>query len=565
MERSSEKPLGSLTTLRGDVQCPGSTNESTPASEYPRRATQDEIRDLPHDIGAVPITAWLLCFTSAASRLAWYGVTVPWQNYLQNARGDELVPGALGLGQAKSTIIQNTFLFFQYLTPLPFAILSDAFLGRYRVMVISLGLLLGGYTVMFATSLPDALEAGAGVGGLVATMLLIGLGQGGLSAVMYPFIGDQVPEEKPMVTLKKGRLVVIDRKTTIQYVFNVYYWMVNITTLAGIIPSTFLEKHIDFWAAYLMPTCILALSVVPVLLWNKSLMKTEPKGNVMTKVFHIFAIAIRNNFRLSAASPAHFQHHDDETVPWTDKFIDEIRRGLKACRVIICFVIFWLCYNQATNNIISQAGQMKTHGVSNDTINALNPVACIILGPLIQNVLFPFLRHRKVRFGPILRIVVAFLFTAAAIAYAAGLQKLIYSAEPCFDHPLACTMENGSGSAQPGPNQVNVWLQTPLYFLLGIGEILGLVSLSEYAYAEAPTDMKALVQAFQQLTAAIGAALGIALGPVSKDPWLVVMYACLAGVMGLCGGLFWLVFRRLDDDWENEDDGSPENAERTES
>ena len=94
----------------------------------------------------------------------------------------------------------------------------------------------------------------------------------------------------------------------------------------------------------------------------------------------------------------------------------EIKRGLKACRVIICFALFYLCYNQVLNNLISQAGQMELSGISNDTIQSLNPIACIVLGPLIQNVLFPFVYRRRIRFGPILRISIAFFFIALGMA-----------------------------------------------------------------------------------------------------------------------------------------------------
>jgi POT family proton-dependent oligopeptide transporter len=48
------------------------------------------------------------------------------------------VPGALGLGQSLATNVYNAFFFFQYLTPLPFAILSDMWLGRYRTLCLAL-------------------------------------------------------------------------------------------------------------------------------------------------------------------------------------------------------------------------------------------------------------------------------------------------------------------------------------------------------------------------------------------------------------------------------------------
>ncbi|KAI1457796.1 hypothetical protein F4805DRAFT_474895 [Annulohypoxylon moriforme] len=391
---------------------------------FPRDATIEEIQTLVHEVEQVPITAWLLAFTGAASQLARFGITVAWQNYLQNPRGNPLLPGALGLGQAKATIIQNAFLFFQYLTPLPFALISDGWIGRYKTMLLCLGLLVAGYIVLVATSIPSALEHGAGVAGLAVTMVLIGLGQGGLSAVM----------------------------------------MVNIAALSSI-PTTLMEKHIDFWAAYLLPTCILVVSIVPVLTYHKRLVKPPPQGNVIPHVGQVLVIAWRSRFQLSSAYPEYQQSHHGRAVPWSASFVDEIRRGLKGCRVITCFVVFWLCYNQTTNNIISQVGQMKQQGVSNDTIQALNPIACIIMAPLIQGVIFPYLRHRHVSFGPILRMTVAFLFISAAIA----------------------------------------------------------------------------------------AALGIALGPVSKDPKLVIMYASLAGIAALSAVLFYAVFRKCDAIYENQD------------
>ena len=83
--------------------------------------------------------------------------------------------------------------------------------------------------------------------------------------------------------------------------------------------------------------------------------------------------------------------------------------------------------------------------------------------------------------------------------------------------------------------------------------ILGLVSWSAHAYGMAPTNMKALVQAFEQLSAALGALLGMALGPVSSDPWLVTFYASLSGVMGVSAVGLWVVFRKEDGECDGQD------------
>ena len=235
--------------------------------------------------------------------------------------------------------------------------------------------------------------------------------------------------------------------------------------------------------------------------------KLLPEGNVLTQAIKVLMLAARSNFRLAAAHPSYQQLHSNRTVPWTSTFVTEIQCGIRACRVMLCFIVFYLCYNQVINNIISQAGQMNTSGISNDTIQSLNPIACIVLGPLLQKVLFPFLFRRRIPFGPIPRMAVAFIFIAFGMAYAAGIQQLIYTRKPCYKHPLSCAAAM-LPSGERRPNDISVWIQIPVHFLLAIGEILGFVSLSEYAYGQAPANMKALVQAFQALTAAMGAALG---------------------------------------------------------
>lgn len=55
---------------------------------------------------------------------------------MQNNQENIAVPGALGLGQATATNISSGFYFFAYLCSVPFAILSDAWLGRYKTLCI---------------------------------------------------------------------------------------------------------------------------------------------------------------------------------------------------------------------------------------------------------------------------------------------------------------------------------------------------------------------------------------------------------------------------------------------
>lgn len=221
-----------------------------------------------------------------------------------------------------------------------------------------------------------------------------------------------------------------------------------------------------------------------------------------------------------------------------------------------CFVPFHLCMNQITNNLVSQAGQMRLGGIPNDTIQALNSIACVLLGPVMQRFVYPIVRGRGFAFGPIARITWAFIMMSTAMAYAAGVQKLIYTKGPCYDKPLQC---------EKSPNDVSVWIQSPVYFLLGVGEILGFTTLAEYSYSEAPRNMRSLVQAMAQLSSGAGSALGMAFSPLSKDPQILYLYTGLSVTMIATAPTFWLMFRAYDDrvfeEAHSSDDGSNQAAE----
>ncbi|SPO04646.1 related to H+/oligopeptide symporter [Cephalotrichum gorgonifer] len=317
-------------------------------------------------------------------------------------------------------------------------------------------------------------------------------------------------------------------------------WFTNIASLSSI-PATFLEREYDFWTAYLMASGSLLLAIVMLLIFRPKLVKIVPHENNLPKAFRVLGVAARYGFKLDHAKQSYQTHHHGTDVPWSDSFVDELKRGLIACRVIFSFAFFYLAITQMFNNLISQAGQMNLRRVPNDMIQAMSGVACVVFGPIIQ-ALYNFLAKRRLSFGPMARITVAFLMCGGGMAYASGLQKLIYSTGPCYDAPRDCPASDGGRL----PNDVNVWIQLPVYVALAIAEIFGLVTASEYAYSKAPKDMRSIVQAMVQLSACIGALMGMAISPAARDPYLVIVYGTVAGVMGLCSILFWWRFHKYD-------------------
>ncbi|KXT10308.1 hypothetical protein AC579_1120 [Pseudocercospora musae] len=477
--------------------------------------------DLPRKADNLTIPILIVLVVGGLERAAFYAVTAPWQNYMQNDRDANHVPGALGLGQSRATAISNTYMIFSSLTPIPLAIVADLWLGRYKTLVISLGLGALGCIVQLITSIPALLRSGAGPAGLGIAMVLIAIGTGGIKSVFSPFLGDQCPHhESRVVERPDGTREVVDYRLTLQFMYNIFYGITNFACLS-IVPSTFLERATGFWAAYLLATaCTFHIL---------------PGDNILVPMSKVLSCAIRNGFDLSRAKSRYQSDQLGHVPSYSDAFVDEVGQTLHTCRVLLSFAIFYLCANQMNNNLVSQAGQMQLSGVPNDMIPSFASIACILFAPLLQAI-WSFLARRKITLSALFQIELSFVLCAIAIGFASLTQHLIYDSPPCYDQPTKCGITTG-------PNKISVWVQLPTYIVAALAETIGFVIASEYAYSHSPQNAKSMIQAFSQVAAALGSILGLATSPAARDPWLVVYYAALAGGMlvaaiGFCVGEF---------------------------
>ncbi|KAK7220098.1 hypothetical protein V2G26_008101 [Clonostachys chloroleuca] len=506
-----------------------------------RSATDDEVANLAQTADSLPLAVIIVMIIGGAERFAYYALSGPWQNYIQNPPGDYALPGALGLGQATATAINNAYRFLSFLTPLIVGVLSDTWLGRYKALLWSMIVYACGGLILLLTSLPIALDHGAGPAGLGVSMILIACGVGGVKATFPIFLGDQYTKTQPQLIHKRGgQKMVTNRNLTIQSIYTLSFWVTNLSSLS-IIPATFLESKFGFWSAYLLGFGALLISIAILCGLSSKLVKVPKGTNIILSAGKVLGGAIKSGFRLDNTKASYQASHYNRAVSWTDEFVDEIKVTLRTCRVLLSMAVFTLCMGQMLNNLVSQAGQMELHGVPNDMIQALSGIAVVLLGPAIQGVM-SLLAKRRILLGPIVRMAISFIFTAAGMAFAGGVQQLIYSAPPCYNAPLACA-ESMGGTI---PNNINVWMQTPIHFILASGEILGYVAMDEVSYTNSPQGLKSVVQAFKQLSNCLGSILGLALSPVSRDPYLVVLYSSLAGVMVLITGIFWYYFGKYD-------------------
>ncbi|KAL4950613.1 POT family-domain-containing protein [Aspergillus filifer] len=514
----------------------------TPDGEEPNAVENKSLRHVAENL---PLSAWLVAIVELCERFTYYGMSGLFQNYVQRSLDGSEGRGALGMGHQGATGLTTFFQFWCYVTPIIGAIVADQYLGKYKTIVLFCGVYLVGLLILVCTSIPTALENGAGLGGFIVSILIIGLGTGGIKSNVAPLIADQYKRKKMAVTTtKKGERVIIDPSLTIQRIYMIFYGCINLGSLS-LLATPYMERDIGFWSAYLLCLCMFAVGTAIVICGRKFYVVRPPQGSVITDAFKALWIMVINR-NMDAPKPTWQAENNGNrpNLPWDDHFIDELKRALVACRVFAFYPIYWVVYGQFSSNFVTQAGQMQGHGIPNDLMQNFDPISIIVFIPILETLVYPVLRRMRIRFRPISRISLGFIVASLAMMYAAIVQHLIYSAGPCYESPL-CDASKVNGSAQG--NNIHIAIQTPAYFFIGISEIFASVSGLEYAYTKAPPSMKSFVQSMYLLTNAFGSALAEALTPAAFDPAIMWMFVGLACASFLVGILFYIIYRHLND------------------
>lgn len=60
---------------------------------------------------------------------------------------------------------------------------------------------------------------------------------------------------------------------------------------------------------------------------------------------------------------------------WTPEFPNELREAFKACTIFPMMTVYWVAYSQMTNNLVTQAGEMKLPSwLPNDLVSIIDVI-----------------------------------------------------------------------------------------------------------------------------------------------------------------------------------------------
>jgi len=472
-------------------------------------------RIAPIETKGIPAGIPYIVGNEAAERFSFYGMktilVVFMTQYLLSAQGQ---PNYMTDTQAREWM--HLFVASAYFFPVIGAIIADAFLGKY-VTILALSIVYcAGHLCLALIDLPSAALAATldPKGWMVAGLVLIAVGSGGIKPCVSAHVGDQFGHAN---------------KHLIEKIFGWFYFAINFGSFFSTLLTPWLLKNYGAGWAFGVPGILMALATVVFWMGRNKFTHIQPRG------LRYFG----ETFGMSG-----------------------LKSIFKLVPLYLFVAMFWSLYDQGGSAWVEQAQQMNLHFMGiiwlESQVQAINPLLILIYIPLFAYVIYP-LASKVIKLTPLRKILIGFALTVVSFAIAAYAQGLIEKEEAHFDETIlpmvlrgdvdvaatckamrleeqnSCAVELETVCAKPqdkssekppytamakpiikagvavmkdGSTQRANWptvgWQLLAYVVITAAEVLVSITCLEFSYTQAPPQMKSLIMSFYLLSVSLG-------------------------------------------------------------
>ncbi|XP_024395190.1 uncharacterized protein [Physcomitrium patens] len=457
----------------GDYIAVGNLDEdSQPSNRNPNSSSQGYFSSFP---GSIKYLVW----NEFCERFSFYGMKTILALYLVQH---------LRLSENESTELVHLFIVACYATPILGAFISDCYWGKYRtVLYLSMVYCIGNW-LMAASALPKAdptiqrtlFWSTAGALGLIA------FGTGGIKPCVAAFGGDQIQYSLPDGPTKER----LHRQF-----FSLYYFAVNAGSVLSTILTPVLRADFSYAIAFAVPAALMMCALLIFWLGRKTYVDRPPEGNVFAEVGGVVVDAIK--LRRSRGGGSHWL--DSARAKHDPGVVEDVKGLMRVLALLLPTPLFWSLFDQQSSKWVFQANTMDGRvpwlfniTIQPDQMQALNPVLILVMIPLFDQIIYPFLEYHRFSLRAVPRMVIGMILSAIAFLFSGLLQLAI---------------DNHAASGQ----SLSILWQIPQYVVITAGEIMFSITGLEFAYSQAPDSMKAVVQSAWLFTVSAGNLVTVAL------------------------------------------------------
>lgn len=398
--------------------------------------------------------------------------------------------------QAKG--VYHYFAFANYFVPVFGAYLSDRFFGKYKtILYLSLFYCLGhGVLAVFESEK-----------GLYWGLFLIALGSGGIKPCVSALVGDQFDQSNQHL---------------LQRVYSIFYFSINFGSFFSTLLIPWTLKAYGPGLAFGIPGILMGVATFIFWLGRKEYVVVPPTGKESGSQFiQIFWYALTHQKDRRAGQG----FLDVATQQFAVKKVEGAKAALSIFSVFIATTGFWALYDQHGASWVLQAEKMDRvvggFHLEASQIPAINPILVMLLIPVFSFGLYPWIEKLGVKATPLRKMGVGMFLLALSFFWVGFLQSGIDS----------------------GKTLSVVWQFVP-WCILTAAEVMVSITGLEFAYTQAPKEMKSTIMSFWLLTTAFGNLLTAVISGLNRfESAAMEFYFYAVLMLGVAGIFSWMATR----------------------
>ncbi|PNX93183.1 peptide transporter PTR1-like protein [Trifolium pratense] len=410
------------------------------------------------------------------------------------------------------------------------AFLADAYLGRFRTIVVfsaiyAVGMVLLTISASFHTLRPQPGKEASNyqISLLYGALGLIALGTGGIKPCVSSFGADQFDEGDEKELQKKYAF------------FNWFFFAITMGAVLGKTLLVYIQEKVGWGVGFLIPTATTILSIIVLVAGVPHYRFQKPMGSPFTRFFQVIVASIKKHRRgvsvdnetplyevettysdiIGARKLRHTRQYRffDKAAVITEKDtisnrwcvctvtqVEEFKSFIKVLPVWASTIALYISAAQMTTYFLSQAKLMNRKlgnhfEIPPGSVAVFTSINGVMLVPIYEKIIIPILRkftghHRGIT--SLQRMGVGLFISIIAMTSAA-------------------LVEQTRREHYPETNSMSVFWLLPQFFLIGTAEVFTYVGQLEFFYDEATDGTKSISSAVFLSEVGIGSWLSTAL------------------------------------------------------
>ncbi|OAY23763.1 protein NRT1/ PTR FAMILY 5.10 [Manihot esculenta] len=432
-----------------------------------------------------------------AERFSYYGIASNIITYLT---------GPISMSMATAAENVNAWTGFSFLFPLVAAFVADAFLGRYRTIVVGcviciLGLGFLTISSFSASNCPSINTSTSScspsqfqVVFFFFSLYLVAFGQGGYKPCVQAFGADQFDERDPMESIAKSSF------------FNWWFFSMCSGILVARLILIYIQDNLNWTFGFGIPCIVMVIALFIFLLGSKTYrysIKVEEKS-AFQRIGQVFVATIRNWCSSSSIISLEEEvcqslpHHSSNQFKFLDKALfecslNEVEEAKALFRLIPIWascLLFGVVDAQFSTLVTKQGATMERSispgfDIPPASLQSLPTLTIILFIPIYDRIIIP--RARNLTKNPsgitmLQRIGTGMFFSALCMAIAAVVEM----------KRLKVAREFGLVDKPNVTVPMSIWWLIPQYVVDGVADVLTSVGMQEFFYDQVPRELRSV-------------------------------------------------------------------------